>query len=157
MCDYCEVLCEILIFGYHISLISYFLDGAHGLEHNNFFLENCHKAVFIAIMYIVHDCTAQIHVTIDLSKSRRKCRCDGLPSAWLGNWGLHGLRTTSALAEWLWACLRITRSRVRDPRWEQGACTVLANAVMHFFFFFFYYVHINNQLEKNKERQWYGD
>ena len=108
-------------------------------------------------MYIVHDCTAQIHVTIDLSKSRRKCRCDGLPSAWLGNWGLHGLRTTSALAEWLWACLRITRSRVRDPRWEQGACTVLANAVMHFFFFFFYYVHINNQLEKNKERQWYGD
>ena len=38
---------------------------------------------------------------------------------------------TSALAEWLWACLRITRSRVRDPRWEQGACTVLANAVMH--------------------------
>ena len=37
MCDYCEVLCEILIFSYHISLISYFLDGIHGLEHNNFF------------------------------------------------------------------------------------------------------------------------
>ena len=37
VCDYCEVLCEILIFGYHISLISYFLDGVHGLEHNNFF------------------------------------------------------------------------------------------------------------------------
>ena len=36
-CDYCEVLCEILNFGYHISLISYFLDGVHGLEHNNFF------------------------------------------------------------------------------------------------------------------------
>ena len=36
-CDYCEVLCEILIFSYHISLISYFLDGVHGLEHNNFF------------------------------------------------------------------------------------------------------------------------
>ena len=27
VCDYCEVLCEILIFGNHISLISYFLDG----------------------------------------------------------------------------------------------------------------------------------
>ena len=37
VCDYCEVLCEILIFGYHISLISYFLDEVHGLEHNNFF------------------------------------------------------------------------------------------------------------------------
>ena len=53
VCDYCEVLCEILIFGYHISLISYFLDGVHGLEHNNFFLENCHKAVFIAIISFV--------------------------------------------------------------------------------------------------------
>ena len=37
VCDYCEVLCEILIFRYHISLISYFLDGVHRLEHNNFF------------------------------------------------------------------------------------------------------------------------
>ena len=37
VCDYCEVLCEILIFSYHISVISYFLDGVHGLEHNNFF------------------------------------------------------------------------------------------------------------------------
>ena len=36
-CDYCEVLCEILIFGFHVSLISYFLDGVHGLEHNNCF------------------------------------------------------------------------------------------------------------------------
>ena len=53
VCDYCEVLCEILIFGYHISLISYFLDGVHGLEHNNFFLENSHKAVFIAIISFV--------------------------------------------------------------------------------------------------------
>ena len=53
MCDYCEVLCEILIFSYHISVISYFLDGVHGLEHNNFFLENCHKAVFIAIISFV--------------------------------------------------------------------------------------------------------
>ena len=30
VCDYCEVLCEILIFGNHISLISYFLDGVQG-------------------------------------------------------------------------------------------------------------------------------
>ena len=30
VCDYCEVLCEILIFGNHISLISYFLDGVPG-------------------------------------------------------------------------------------------------------------------------------
>ena len=37
VCDYCEVLCEILIFGYHISVISYFLDGVNGLEHNNLF------------------------------------------------------------------------------------------------------------------------
>ena len=37
VCDYCEVLCEILIFSYHISVISYFLDGVHGLEHNNLF------------------------------------------------------------------------------------------------------------------------
>ena len=43
VCDYCEVLCEILIFGYHISLISYFLDGVHGLEHNNFFLKTAIK------------------------------------------------------------------------------------------------------------------
>ena len=56
-CDYCEVLCEILIFGYHISLIPYFLDGVHGLEHNNFFLENCHKAVFIAIISFVFSVT----------------------------------------------------------------------------------------------------
>ena len=37
VCDYCGVLCEILIFSYHISLISYFLDGVHGLEDNNLF------------------------------------------------------------------------------------------------------------------------
>ena len=37
VCDYCEVLCEILVFVFHISLISYLLDGVHGLEHNNVF------------------------------------------------------------------------------------------------------------------------
>ena len=42
VCDYCEVLCEILIFGYHISLISYFLDGVDGCGHDETSAETGH-------------------------------------------------------------------------------------------------------------------
>ena len=56
-CDYCEVLCEILIFGNHISVIFYFLDGVQGsfvamykgprTKTQSLFLETCHKAVVL--------------------------------------------------------------------------------------------------------------
>ena len=48
VCDYCEVLCEILIFRYHISLIFFFFRRGPWTRTQKLCSENCHQAVLIA-------------------------------------------------------------------------------------------------------------